>query len=303
MTKKPLLMAPRWHVKSLLIISLLSIFVIGVLLINIPVAHASPLPPNYPVPGGIAVVKLDSKQRPAQILYGKRKVLVANHNNNWYAVVGISLATKAGKKSLTVKSSAGSKTVYFDVHDKKYKTQYITIKDKRKVNPYKNDLDRIIKEKKVIVSALRHWSDKENVPLQFKLPVAGRFSSPFGLKRFFNQQARKPHSGLDIAAAEGTPILAPADGKIINTGDYFFNGNTIFIDHGQGLVTMYCHMNSIEVKTGTQVKSGQQIGTIGMTGRVTGPHLHWGVSLNNVRVEPKLLLPKQYQQDLDLSLH
>ncbi|VAW92501.1 Peptidase, M23/M37 family [hydrothermal vent metagenome] len=267
------------------------------------ISYADSLPPHYPVPGGIAVVKLDTTQRPEQVLYGKKKVLIAENNDHWYAIVGISLATKSGKKSLTVKSSNRSKIVYFDVHDKKYKTQHITIKDKRKVNPYEKDMDRIIKEKKVIVSALRHWSDKDDVPLQFSLPVTGRFSSPFGLKRFFNQQARKPHSGLDIAAAEGTPILAPADGKIINTGDYFFNGNTIFIDHGQGLVTMYCHMNSIDVKTGTQVKSGQQIGTIGMTGRVTGPHLHWGVSLNNARIEPKLLLPKQYQQDLNLNAH
>jgi len=298
MTKTFLLIDHYWRVISVFIIAL-----IGVLLANIPLSYASPLPPNYPVPGGIAVVKLDSKLRPEQVLYGKKKILITNNNNNWYAVVGISLATKAGRKSLKVKSGTDSKTIYFEVHDKKYKTQHITIKDKRKVNPYKKDMDRIIKEKKTIVSALRYWSDNENVPLQFELPVTGRFSSPFGLKRFFNHQARRPHSGLDIAAAEGTPILAPADGKIINTGDYFFNGNTIFIDHGQGLVTMYCHMNSIEVKSGTQVKAGQQIGTIGMTGRVTGPHLHWGVSLNNARVEPKLLLPKQYQQDLNLKSH
>jgi len=271
------------------------------LIVNI--SSASPLPPHYPVPGGIAVVNLNSTQQPEQVLYRKKKVLTTNNNNHWYAVVGISLATKAGKKSLTVKTNKTLKTIYFDVHNKKYKTQHITIKDKRKVNPYKKDLDRIIKEKNIIVSALRNWRDKEEVPLQFELPVAGRFSSPFGLKRFFNKQARKPHSGLDIAAPEGTPIVAPADGKIINTGDYFFNGNTIFIDHGQGLITMYCHMNSIDVKTGSLVTSGQQIGTIGMTGRVTGPHLHWGVSLNNVRVEPKLLLPKQYQQDLNLSSH
>ncbi len=267
------------------------------------ISYASPLPPNYPVPGGIAVVNLDSAQRPERVLYKNKKVLIANNNNHWYAVVGISLATKAGKKSLTVNNKTGTKTIYFDVHDKEYQTQHITIKDKRKVNPYKKDIDRIIKEKKTIVSALRNWSDKDDVPLQFVLPVSGRFSSPFGLRRYFNEQARKPHSGLDIAAPEGTPILAPADGKIINTGDYFFNGNTIFIDHGQGLITMYCHMNSIDVKTGSRVKSGQQIGTIGMTGRVTGPHLHWGVSLNNARIEPKLLLPTQYQQDLNLTSH
>jgi len=263
---------------------------------------ANPLPPHYPVPGGIAVVDLEVDRRPEQVLYGKLRVLVTEHHHHWYAVVGLSLATEVGKKTLRVKNETRSKTVHFRVKDKKYQTQHITIKNKRKVNPYKNDLERIIKERKIIAKALRFWNDEPDVPLQFSLPVKGRFSSPFGLKRFFNQQARKPHSGLDIAASEGTPILAPAAGTIINTGDYFFNGNTIFIHHGQNLVTMYCHMNHIDVKTGQFVQRGEQIGLVGKTGRVTGPHLHWGVSLNNARIEPKLLLPKRFQANLNLNL-
>jgi len=275
-----------------------------VFLLFISATHAAALPPHYPVPGGIAVVDLNTQHRPHRVLYKKRKVLLTQNNNNWYAIVGLSLATPVGKKSLSVinKSKSRPKKIDFIVKDKKYKTQHITIKNTRKVNPYKKDLQRIGREKKRILAALKTWSDKEQVPLQFSLPVAGRFSSPFGLKRFYNKQPRKPHSGLDIAASEGTPIRAPAAGTIINTGNYFFNGNTIFIDHGQGLITMYCHMNHIDVKAGQSVKAGEQIGLIGKTGRVTGPHLHWAVSLNNARIEPKLLLPRQYQLELDAEL-
>ena len=261
-------------------------------------AIAGELPRHYPVPGGIAVIKLNGNVQPSQVLYGKQKILVTKHKNHWYAVVGLSLTTTPGKKSIRVKTKGAYHTLYFVVNDKKYESQYLTIKDKRKVNPYAKDMDPIIKEKKIITAVLRSWSNKTDVPLKFILPVEGRFSSPFGLKRFFNNQPRKSHTGLDIAAIEGTPILAPAAGKIANTGDYFFNGNTVFIDHGQGLITMYCHMSSIDVKVGQHVITGERIGRVGQTGRVTGPHLHWGVSLNNVRVEPKLLLPQALQEDL-----
>jgi len=166
------------------------------------------------------------------------------------------------------------------------------------VNPNKQDLERIGKESKIIRAALATWSEQTNVPFDFELPVHGRLSSPFGLRRYFNGQPRKPHSGLDIAADEGTPILAPASGTIIATGDYFFNGNTIFIDHGQGLITMFCHLNKIRVKPAQVVEKGQRLGDVGMTGRVTGPHLHWSVSLNNARIEPRLLLGPEFRTQL-----
>jgi len=105
----------------------------------------------------------------------------------------------------------------------------------------------------------------------------------------FNGQPRQPHTGLDLTIAQGTPILAPADGVVVDVGDYFFNGNTVFLSHGQGLITMYCHLNDFAVKVGQQVRRGDTLGTVGMTGRATGPHLHWGVWLNHTWVNPELV--------------
>tara|TARA_B110000014_G_C19792955_1_gene412015 strand:+ start:95 stop:559 length:465 start_codon:yes stop_codon:yes gene_type:complete len=149
---------------------------------------------------------------------------------------------------------------------------------------------RISKERKLISKVKTNWREIKNIPLRFIKPAKGPFSSAFGLRRFFNNQPRNPHSGLDIAAETGTPIVAPAAGVVTNAGDYFFNGKTVFLDHGQGLITMYCHMEKINVKEGDSVSENDMIGTIGSSGRVTGAHLHWSVILNNTTVEPLLFL-------------
>ncbi len=208
----------------------------------------------------------------------------------WSAVVGLPLTLKPGTHQLTVAANGNAVSRDFQVADKRYQAQHITIKNKRMVNPEKRDLQRIGREQKRIRKALATWNATSPDTLRFLLPVEGPLSSPFGLRRFFNEQPRKPHSGLDLAAAEGTPVKAPAGGRIVDTGDFFFNGNTVFIDHGQGLVTMYCHLSRIDVEPGQSVKPGEIIGAVGKTGRVTGAHLHWGVSLNDARVDPVLFL-------------
>lgn len=252
------------------------------------------IPQSNPVPGGIAVIALGSTENPRpQVTYKKRNVMVLPRDGQWQAVVGIALGASAGTHKIQVKQHGKSISKKFQVKDKKYKEQRLTIKNKRKVNPNKLDMERIKSERQYINGALKFWRENDDVETGFALPVQGRMSSPFGLRRFFNDQPRKPHSGLDIAAPTGTPIKAPAKGTVIETGDYFFNGNTVFIDHGQGLITMYCHMDAIDVKKGQQLKAGDVIGKVGMTGRVTGPHLHWSVSLNNARIDPGLLLIEQ----------
>jgi murein DD-endopeptidase MepM/ murein hydrolase activator NlpD len=258
--------------------------------------HATPLPQTSlpkinAVPGGITVVDLEldtnkTNNKKPIVFYKKKRVMVVNNNGRWLSVIGIPLSAKPGQHELKI--NGRSKMVNFKVGPKKYAEQRITIKDKRKVNPTAEDMKRIRREKVRINSALKHWADSDEVDTRFVLPVAGELSSPFGLRRFFNEQARKPHSGIDIAAPEGTLIQAPAAGRVIESGDFFFNGNSVFIDHGQGLVTMYCHMSQIKVKPGQIVKQGEEIGAVGQTGRVTGPHLHWSVSLNDARVDPNL---------------
>jgi len=260
-------------------------------------AGSSALPLDAtPVPGGIAVIKLPADADPASARYNKRQVLVKNIGGSRHAVVGLPLGTTPGTHHLDIQTVSGKpQRIAFQVAAKAYEEQHITIKDKRKVNPEKRDMERITREKQLSTAALRRWTPQDEVVTDFLKPVDGVTSSPFGLRRFFNEQPRNPHSGLDIAAPEGTPIRAPAPGTVIETGDFFFNGNTVFIDHGQGLVTMYCHMNSIDVQPGQQVDAGEVIGKVGMTGRVTGPHLHWGVSLNDARIDPLLFLPAAAQ--------
>ena len=261
----------------------------SILLLTSQNALADLLPKSNPVQGGIAVINLNipATEKIPIAKFNKKRVMIKAKNESWHAIVGISLNTKPGKYFIKI----ANKKHPFSVRSKKYKTQYLTIKNKRKVNPTKKDIERIIKEKKIIGAVFRSWRET-NVETEFIAPVNGPFSSPFGLRRFFNKQPRRPHSGLDIAAKEGAPIYAPAAGLITNTGDYFFNGNSIFIDHGQGLITMYCHLSEVIMKKGQKVKQGDLIGKVGMTGRVTGPHLHWSVNLNNTRVEPTLFLNK-----------
>jgi murein DD-endopeptidase MepM/ murein hydrolase activator NlpD len=259
------------------------------------VVFATDLPQQANVPGGIVLIPVGGTDSPAPIAYyNNSRVMVVRGEKEWLAMVGIPLSAKPGKQTLKIENG-DTRPLHkdFEIVDKKYVTQRLTIKDQRKVTPSEEDMVRIDKEKIEINQALALWNEQllaDN--LSFSLPTQGKLSSSFGMRRIFNGEARNPHSGLDISTLEGSPIVAPADGKVIRTGDYFFNGNSVFIDHGQGLVTMFGHMATITVHDGQTVKRGEQIGTVGMTGRATGPHLHWGVSLNDARVDPSLFLPK-----------
>lgn len=257
-------------------------------------SSAAALPRSEPVPGGVAVIPLSvTGDHPApSAYYNEQRVLVLRNEERWLALVGIPLSAKPGRQTLRVKSGAKNLTQRFTIQAKAYPSQRLTITDRRKVTPTGDDLVRIEKESEEINAVLAAWTDAPDMDLGFIPPAEGPHSSAFGLRRFFNGEARKPHSGMDFAAPAGTPVVAPAAGKVARVGDYFFNGNTVFLDHGQGLITLYCHLSRIDVHEGQQVQRGEPLGAVGMSGRATGPHLHWGVSLNRALVDPALFLPE-----------
>ncbi len=247
------------------------------------------LPVAAAVPGGVAV--LPTGMQAVSARYRESRVLLAELDGVQYAVVGIPLSATPGSHVLEMRDATGtSSTLSFTVTDKQYVEQRLTITNERQVNPNNEDMERINRESAEMNAAFSRWDESLQPVLRMQAPTEGVRSSSFGLRRFFNEQPRAPHSGMDIAAPEGTPIVAPAPGVIVATGHYFFNGNTIILDHGHGLISLYCHMNTIDVAVGQRVAAGQQIGAVGQTGRVTGPHLHWSINLNNVRVDPALFL-------------
>lgn len=252
---------------------------------------ADSLPQSLMVPGGIAQIDVGSVDKPVpQVYFQDRRVLVTQQNDHWLALVGIPLNSTLAPQSIVVEHATGKEQLTFNVEDKHYPEQRLTIKNKRMVDEMTpEDLKRIAAEKQEMTRIKDTWS--ERVPdTDFVAPVDGRLSSLFGLKRFFNNQPRNPHNGLDIAAVTGTDILAPASGTVIGVGHYFFNGNTVFLDHGQGLLSAYLHMSEIAVSKGQKVQQGQRLGAVGATGRVTGPHLHWIVYLNKETVDPALFI-------------
>jgi murein DD-endopeptidase MepM/ murein hydrolase activator NlpD len=261
----------------------------------LPSAQATPLTLqslHQPVPGGVAIVPLPNASRtPPKVTFLQKPVLVvAGQEQRWVAVVGLPLDIAVQTQVLIVTEQKTSTEIKFEVKDKKYREQRITVSNSRHVNPLADDMTRITRELELQNAAYRQFSPNTPSNILLDPPVKGPLSSPFGLKRFFNGEPRAPHSGLDFAVPTGTPVVAPAAGKVILTGDYFFNGNTVFLDHGQGLITMYCHLSVIDVKVGDTLARGQVLGKVGATGRVTGAHLHWNVSLNDARVDPAIFI-------------
>lgn len=250
------------------------------------------MPRSEPIPGGVAVLHEGSGVARAW-LGSKRLLIVPSGPDESIILVGIPLGHKSGPLKIRIEYAngrTGQRIVQVQPHD--YPVQRLTIKNKRKVEPLAEDLRRIRAEQKKKHAALATWS--ETIPdIEFTMPVQGIISSHFGLRRYLNGKPRRPHGGLDIAAPEGTPVRAPAAGTVLLADDFFFSGNVIYLDHGEGLITYYAHLSQKNVEPGQRVQAGEVIGKVGKTGRVTGPHLHWGVYLNGTPVDPALFVPQE----------
>ena len=243
---------------------------------------------DKPAPGGVAVIALPDQETAPRAEYRGSPLLVLREDDaRWIAIAGIPLSARAGTEHIEL---ADGSRLPFEVRSREYAAQHITLKNQQQVTPDAARLKRIQRELAEQTDAYQTFSPRQPSNLLFDRPVEGRLSSAFGLRRFFNGEERNPHSGLDFAAPSGAQIKAPAAGKVILIGDYFFNGKTVFVDHGQGLISMFCHLSAIDVKMGDELARGGDIGKVGATGRATGPHLHWNVSLNNVRVDPAIFI-------------
>jgi len=256
-----------------------------------PAAQTFTAPRASAVPGGVVTLRLPGApdERPV-VRYAGKPVLVARQNDAWLAIVGVGLDTAPGEYQLSVEQpGANPRQVPFKVADKKYAVQELKVPPGQ-VNLSPENEARVQRESEKVRGAVETFSPDAPPTLRLAQPVPGRRSSSFGLRRMFNGESRRPHGGMDIAAPTGTPVKAPLAGRVVDVGTYFFNGNNVFIDHGQGLMTMYCHLSKIRVEVGQELKTGEVLGDVGATGRVTGPHLHWGVALNGAWVDPALFL-------------
>jgi murein DD-endopeptidase MepM/ murein hydrolase activator NlpD len=253
-------------------------------------AFSYTLPRESAVPGGVKILRLDvhGDVMPYVDVEGHR-ALVLQDGSSWIAVIGIPLSAPLAPQQVIVHSGDGRQQVQFSIGDKQYASQSLKVA-KAQVDLSKLDLERVNREKVVIEHAMSRWTDDQPETLRMQQPIPGVRTSSFGMRRIFNGQSRNPHSGMDIDGPVGTPVRAPLAGTVIDTGNYFFNGNTVFVDHGRGMISMYCHLSAIDVIPGQRVAAGTTLGKVGMTGRVTGPHLHWGLSLNRAWVDPELFV-------------
>lgn len=204
----------------------------------------------------------------------------------WRALVGIDLDRRPATYDVVavVASPAGSSTRPLTVVVRRFRTRTLTVAPDY-VNPSPELMARITADAAFMAAAYEHSSDTPAWTGGFVRPVPGSANSSFGTRSVFNGERRNPHAGTDFLSGTGTPIHAPAGGRIVAARDLFFTGNTVVIDHGLGVFSMLAHLSRVDVREGDTVDTGVIVGLVGATGRVTGPHLHWALRIGAARVD------------------
>ena len=214
------------------------------------------------------------------------------NGTEWKVLVGIDLDTRPGRYDVSIvtgPSDASRMTQLLTVLPRTFPTRTLTV-DAAFVNPPPAEAARIKTDTERLN---RVWASPSETALwsgPWVRPVPGASNSAFGTRSIYNGEPRSPHSGADFQGAAGTPVKAPNSGRIVLAGDLYFTGNTVVIDHGAGLFSLFAHLRAMNVHEGDLVTTGSVLGELGATGRVTGPHLHWAVRVNGARVDPLSLL-------------
>lgn len=219
---------------------------------------------------------------------------IADDDDTWVALVGIDLTAPPGAHLVAVHATARDgttvhQTYSLGVEPKEFQTRRLNVAPNF-VSPPAEVIERIQREARQLAGIFATATDERFWDGGFLRPVSGDSTSSFGRRSVFNGEARSPHSGTDFRAPEGTPIKAPNDGVVVLATDLYFSGNVVILDHGWGLYSFFAHLSSINVAVGDRVAQGAVVGQVGATGRVTGPHLHWTVRLNDARVDPLSLM-------------
>lgn len=207
--------------------------------------------------------------------------------DTWKALVGIDLDVKPGTHRLTV--DPGGETYDLKVLPKTFRTRRLSV-DEAFVTPPASAQARIAREAEMMAAAWQASSPERLWTTGFVRPVPHEANSAFGTRSIFNGKPRNPHGGADFLSPAGTPIASPNSGRVVIAQELYYSGNTVIIDHGLGVFSMLAHLSRIDVRAGTSVAAGDRVGLVGATGRVTGPHLHWAVRINDARVDPLSLL-------------
>ena len=241
------------------------------------------------------------KEYKLSLLNKKFTLFLENKSKKKYkytAMIGINRRKKSGSYKLKVDIRLKNKIKFYENY--KINLTYIENRKKGKVNLSKrktklsNNKRAYKNEYELISNKFKKLSNKKYFNSRFKMPAKGRVSSIFGKMRYYNNGNISSHAGLDIANKKGTAILAPQKGVVIFSDKLDVHGNTVMIDHGQGVISIFCHLNKRSIKHKKRVKKGQKIGEMGMTGVASGVHLHWGMSVQNIRVDPVFFLKHKY---------